>query len=176
MADSSALDCSDDLAGTQQQLHLTSSSSVQNPDYGSSTTSPFLDRGDQSSTAAISQSQLFLEILDQVPLEPTNANTQQNLRMGLTAAEKSTIMDGMVSGGPKPHSAGGNGPAAMKDNKGNQHMLAMIFKFFLQTGEYDFFVQRLRNAANTIGKKTDMEANFFKDDDNSVRTRHCSLY
>lgn len=54
----------------------------------------------------------------------------------------------------------------------------MIFKFFLQTGEYDFFVQRLRNAANTIGKQTtDMaESNYFKEDDNSVRTRHCSLY
>ena len=56
-------------------------------------------------------------------------------------------------------------------------MLAMIFKFFLQTGEYDFFVQRLRNAANTIGNQaTENESNFMKDGNESVRTRHCSLY
>ena len=98
------------------------------------------------------------------------------MRIGLTSAEKSTIMNGIVTGGPKQHGLGSNGHSLIKENKGNQHMLAMIFKFFLQTGEYDFFVQRLRNAANTIGKPTDMDSTFFKDDDNSVRTRHCSVY
>lgn len=80
MADSSALDGTDDLNGTtlQQQMHLTSSSSSakQNQDYcGSAAT--FIDRGvDQASASSMSQSQLFLEILDQVPLEPTNASKQ----------------------------------------------------------------------------------------------------
>lgn len=37
-------------------------------------------------------------------------------------------------------------------NNGNTGyvMLSMIFKFFLQTGEYDFFIQRLKNAALTL--------------------------
>lgn len=28
-------------------------------------------------------------------------------------------------------------------------MISMIFKFFLQSGEYDFFIKRLRNVAAT---------------------------
>lgn len=32
----------------------------------------------------------------------------------------------------------------------------MIFRFFLQTGEYDFFVQRLRNAAQALDRQTSL--------------------
>lgn len=52
-------------------------------------------------------------------------------------------------------------------------MLGMIFKFFLQTGEYDFFVQRLRNAAMTMDRQTNL-ADAYQREAGGARTRHCS--
>ena len=56
-------------------------------------------------------------------------------------------------------------------------MLAMIFRLFLQTGEDDFFVSRMQNAASTIGQQeAKLYRNYFKDDGISVRTHHYSLH
>ena len=38
----------------------------------------------------------------------------------------------------------------------------MIFKFFLQTNEYDFFIQRLRNAAISIDKQSNLTSSYNK--------------
>ena len=68
-----------------------------------------------------------MDILDQVPLEQ---NAKQGHRNGLTQAEKSILVDGIVIGTKFK-----NSKSPLKENKSNQHMLAMIFKFFLLNGQ-----------------------------------------